>query len=243
MLEKNRKLKSILIIYKMVVKFLEFEEVTEGALNDDLEIINGDLPPKIEDLTETPFIQTPKRKPAFKPPPPKTQEIVEEVEDEVTEHIQEVKKIKPKKPLSEKQKAHLEKMRLKKANKKKEQIEKTMEKRDIVSKVEKKMEKPKEVTEEEILDMDKKEFDKWIKYMDRFEKMVDAMEKQKEREAEKIRKEEAIIEARIRKKIEMENKKRSNEKHDIPDYSDINNNPLLENKENDYGEYSGMFGY
>ena len=227
----------------MVVKFLEFEEVNEGALNDDLEIINGDLPPIGEDLTETPFIQTPKRKPAFKPPPPKTQEIVEEVEDEVEEHIPTIKKIKPKKPLSEKQKAHLEKMRLKKANKKKDQIEKTMEKSDIVSKVEKKMEKPKEVTEEEILDMDKKEFDKWIKYMDRFEKMVEAMEKQKERENEKIRKEEAILEARIRKKIEMENRKRSNEKHAVPDYTEINNTPVLENKENDYGEFSNMFGY
>ena len=228
----------------MVVKFLEFEEVNEGALNDDLEIINGDLPPVSEDLTETPFIQTPKRKPAFKPPPPKTQEIVA---DEEEEHIdiaeQKIKKIKPKKPLSEKQKAHLEKMRLKKANKKKDQIEKTMEKSDIVSKVEKKMEAPKEHTEEEILDMDKKEFDKWIKYMDRFEKMVEAMEKQKERENEKIRKEEAIIEARIRKKIEMENRKRSNEKHAVPDYTEINNTPVLENKENDYGLYSSMFGY
>ena len=225
----------------MVVKFLEFEEVNEGALNDDLEIINGDLPPVSEDLTETPFIQTPKRQPAFKPPPPNTEEIVEEVEDEEEEHIQEVKKIKAKKPLSEKQKAHLEKMRLKKANKKKEQIEKTMEKSDIVSKV--KMEVPKELSEEEILDMDKKEFNKWIKYMDRFEKMVDAMEKQKQREVEKIRKEEEILEARIRKKIEMENKQRSNKKHDIPDYSNINNNPALENKENEYGEYSSFFGY
>jgi len=228
----------------MVVKFLEFEEVNEGALNDDLEIINGDLPPVSEDLTETPFIQTPKRKPAFKPPPPNTEEIVEEKEEEHIDIVeQKIKKIKPKKPLSEKQKAHLEKMRLKKANKKKEQIEKTMEKRDIVSKVEKKMEAPKELTEEEILDMDKKEFNKWIKYMDRFEKMVDAMEKQKQREVEKIRKEEEILEARIRKKIEMENKQRSNKKHDIPDYSNINNNPVLENKENEYGEYSSFFGY
>ena len=137
----------------------------------------------------------------------------------------------------------LEKMRLKKANKKKEQIEKTMEKSDIVSKVEKKMEAPKELSEEEILDMDKKEFNKWIKYMDRFEKMVEAMEKQKEREAEKVRKQEELIEAKIRKKIEMENKKRSNEKHSVPDYSNINNNPVLENKENDYGEYSSFFGY
>ncbi len=232
----------------MVVKFLEFEEVNEGALNDDLEIINGDLPPQVENLSETPFIQTPKRKPAFKPPPPNTEEIVA---DEEEEHIdiaeQKIKKIKPKKPLSEKQKAHLEKMRLKKANKKKEQIEKTMEKSDIVSKVEKKMEKSinevTELSEEEILDMDKKEFNKWIKYMDRFEKMVEAMEKQKEREAEKVRKQEELIEAKIRKKIEMENKKRSNEKHSVPDYSDINNNPVLENKENDYGEFSNMFGY
>ena len=226
----------------MVVKFLEFEEVNEGALNDDLEIINGDLPPQVENLTETPFIQTPKRKPAFKPPPPQTIATQKEIVEE-EEHIQEVKKIKPKKPLSEKQKAHLEKMRLKKANKKKEQIEKTMEKRDIVSKVEKKMEVPIEHSEEEILDMDKKEFDKWIKYMDRFEKMVEAMEKQKEREQEKVRQQEAVIEAKIRKKIEMENKQRSNEKHSTPDYTDINNIPVLENKENDYGEFSNMFGY
>ena len=230
----------------MVVKFLEFEEVTEGALNDDLEIINGDLPPKLEDLSETPFIQTPKRKPAFKPPPIATHAEGTDtiaVSEAIEDKVQEVKKIKPKKPLSEKQKAHLEKMRLKKANKKKQQIEKTMEKSDIVSKVEKKMEAPKELSEEEILDMDKKEFNKWIKYMDRFEKMVEAMEKQKERENEKIRKQEEVIEAKIRKKIEMENKKRSNEKHSVPDYSEINNNPVLENKENEYGEFSSFFGY
>ena len=105
------------------------------------------------------------------------------------------------------------------------------------------MEAPVEHTEEEILDMDSKEFNKWIKYMDRFEKMVEAMEKQKEREAEKIRKQEEIVEAKIRKKIELENKQRSNQKHSTPDYSNINTAPVLENKENDYGEFSNMFGY
>mgnify|MGYP003673902702 FL=1 len=223
----------------MVVKFLEFEEINEGELNDDLEIINGDLPAIGEDLSETPFIKAPQRKKTFKPPPPKTEEIVEDEEP----HIQEVKKIKPKKPLSEKQKAHLEKMRLKKANKKKDQIEKKLEKSDIVTKVEKKMEIPKDFSEEEILDMDKKEFDKWIKYMDRFEKMVEAMEKQKQRELEKIRKEEEIIERRIRRKIAEEDKQRNNKKHNIPDYSNIKKAPVLENKKNDYGEYSSMFGY
>ena len=177
MLEKNRKINfyfKIISKIKMVVKFLEFEEVTEGDLNDDLAIINADLPPAVENLDDNPFIQTPKRQPAFKPPPPQT-EAEAPVEEEPVEEIT-VKKIKAKKPLSEKQKAHLEKMRLKKANKKKDQIEKKMEKTDIVSKVEQKIQAPIK-TDEEILDMDKKEFDKWIKHMDRFEKMVEAMRK------------------------------------------------------------------
>ncbi len=226
----------------MVVKFLEFEEVNEGDLNDDLAIINADLPPAPENLTETPFIQTPKRQPAFKPPPPQVEAEapVEEVEAPVEEAP--VKKIKAKKPLSEKQKAHLEKMRLRKANKKQTQIEKKLEKTDIVSKVENKVEAPIK-TDEEILDMDKKEFDKWIKHMDRFEKMVEALERQKQKEQEKVRKQEELIEARIRKKIELENKERSNKKHSIPDYSNITNTPVLEHKENDYGIYSNMFGY
>lgn len=224
----------------MVVKFLEFEEVTEGDLNDDLAIINADLPPAVENLDDNPFIQTPKRQPAFKPPPPQT-EAEAPVEEEPVEEIT-VKKIKAKKPLSEKQKAHLEKMRLKKANKKKDQIEKKMEKTDIVSKVEQKIQAPIK-TDEEILDMDKKEFDKWIKHMDRFEKMVEAMEKQREREQEKVRNQEAIIEARIRKKIEKESRERSNQKHSVPDYSNITNTTVLEHKENDYGEFSSMFGY
>ena len=224
----------------MVVKFLEFEEVTEGDLNDDLAIINADLAPAPENLDDNPFIQTPKRQPAFKPPPPQV-EAEAPVEEAPVEETP-VKKIKAKKPLSEKQKAHLEKMRLKKANKKKDQIEKKLEKTDIVSKVEHKVEAPIK-TDEEILDMDKKEFDKWIKHMDRFEKMVEALERQKQKEQEKVRNQEAIIEARIRKKIEKESRERSNQKHSVPDYSNITNTTVLEHKENDYGEFSSMFGY
>jgi hypothetical protein len=252
----------------MPLGFLQFDEEPEGIskqLDEDLKIINEDEPPAPEVINpnESPFITEPKRKPAFKPPPIASQKEVEEnVEVDISEAIVEKpnkakqpKAIKSKKPLSEKQKAHLEKMRLKRVEKKKAQLEKRMEKSDIVAKAEKKMDKPinevTEMTEEEIMEMDKKEFDKWLKYMDKFERMMNAIQKEEERKLEKLKKQEEArikkemeLEKKIREKIEREMKEKENKKYNKPDYSNIvNTQPILEQTTNDYGEFSNMFGY
>tara|TARA_R110000824_G_scaffold250017_4_gene438853 strand:- start:291 stop:650 length:360 start_codon:yes stop_codon:yes gene_type:complete len=114
----------------MPLGFLQFDNEPEGIskqLDEDLKIINGDLPPPPEVINPSvsPFVTEPKRKPAFKPPP--VNEDIEEVSDyKSSDELipPKTKPIKSKKPLSEKQKAHLEKMRLKRVEKKKTQIEK-----------------------------------------------------------------------------------------------------------------------
>lgn len=250
----------------MPLKFLEFDnpEEEQKELEADLAIINEDIKePVIEDLNQSPFIKEPKRikKETFKPPPPKKEDIQKEMEsadmefDEEKKRIvdkaeqpkpppKKVKTLKPKKPLTEKQKAHLENMRLKRAEKQKAKLEQQMDKTDIVAKVEKKMQKPVEYSEEEIKEMEKEEFDNWLKQMDKFNKMMEAIEKEKMRKAEAERKKEAEIEARIRKKIELENKQRQGQviRKNKPQPSQ-NLPPILQQQENEYGEYAYMFGF
>ena len=212
-------------------------------------------------MNQSPFIKEPKRikKETFKPPPPNKEDIEKEVNvkksinedmhfDEEKKRLIEkpapkVKALKPKRPLTEKQKAHLENMRLKRAEKQKAKLEKQMEKTDIVTKAEKKMEKPVEYTDEEIKEMEKAEFDQWIKHMDKFNRMVEAVEREKMRKLQEQQKKEAEIEARIRKKIEMENKQRNGQvpkKQGVPSQ---NLPPILQQQENEYGEYAHMFGF
>ena len=240
----------------MPLGFLQFDDEPEGIskqLDEDLKIINGDLPPVPEVINPSvsPFVTEPKRKPAFKPMPLNSEVLKEPNQSEDIEDIPKTKSIKSKKPLSEKQKAHLEKMRLKRAEKKKTQIEKKMEKSDIVTKIDKTNNIPViEISEEELLDMDKKEFEKWIKNMDKFEKMMNAMEKEKQREMEKLLKleekekqKELDLENKIRQKIKREQKEEQDVKYNKPTYQNISTQPILQQPTNEYGEYSNMFGY
>lgn len=241
----------------MPLKFLEFDnpEEEQKELEADLSIINqNEKEPVVEDLNQSPFIQEPKRvkKETFKPPPPNKEDIQKEIEiakeqqaeqTEKPQAKQSVKALKPKKPLTEKQKAHLENMRLKRAEKQKAKLEKQMEKTDIVTKVEKKMEKPVEYTDEEIKDMEKAEFDLWIKHMDKFNKMMEAVQKEKMRKLQEQQRKEAELEAKIRKKIELENKQRNGQsiqKRVVPTQELP---PILQQQENEYGDYAHMFGY
>ena len=165
--------------YIMPLGFLQFDNEPEGIskqLDEDLKIINGDLPPPPEVINPSvsPFVTEPKRKPAFKPPP-------------VNEDIEEVSK---------------------------------------------------------------KEFEKWIKNMDKFEKMMIAMEKEKQREMEKLLKveqkekqKELDLENKIRQKIKREQKQEQDVKYNKPTYQNISTQPILQQPTNDYGEYSNMFGY
>lgn len=229
-----------------MVKFIEFDETEDisADLDNDLKIINEDLPPKGEDLKTSPFIQKPARikKTAFKPAPPVQEDI--EADLTVKQEIEsdklndtpalKVKSIKPKKPLTEKQLANLEKMRMKKIEKAQQKVEKTMLKTDIT----KNIEKPKEYSQEEVMEMEQVEFENWMKYMDKFDKMMKAIQKDKEREALEVAKKEKELEDKIRKKIEMENQQRNNITPKVPEA----NVPILQQPQ-DFGSYSSMFGY
>ena len=78
-----------------------------------------------------------------------------------------------------------------------------------------------------------------MKYMDKFDKMMKAIQKDKERQALEIRTKEEEIENRIRKKIEMENQQRNN----VSPKTQEANVPILQQPVLDYGSYSNMFGY
>lgn len=244
-----------------MVKLIEFEEdlpVSEEMV-EDLRVINADLPPKPETLTDSPFNKIPAKKkkaPVFKPPPPVVETtntepslelIAESPEPPIyiaplspppqPENVNEnVKKIKPKRPLTEKQKSHLERIRKKKVEKAQAKIQKTIEKNDIV----KTPEQPTPISEEEIMDMEKDEFENWLKYMDKFDKMCKSIAAENQRKADEINKKEKEIEDRIRKKIELENRQRQNINKPIYEEN------ILEQQappQTDYGQYSGMFGY
>ena len=220
----------------MPVGLLAFDDPQNETLElkQDLDTINGDVREEqvvADDLKGSPFAVEPKRQPALIPPPP------EAVEEEIMETV---KPIKPKKPLSEKQKAHLARMRQRKADNKKKKIEKQLEKTDIVKEVEKKMPVPAMPTPDEIDEMDKNEFEVWLKYMDRFDRISKAIEKDKQRKMDAEQKKEKDIEDRIRKKMEAEYQQRSGHKapqqqQPVPE--------LINQPQNPFGEYSNMFGY
>jgi len=221
----------------MPVGLLAFDDPQNESLElkQDLDTINGDVREEqvvADDLKGSPFVVEPKRQPALIPPPPVAEE--EEVQEQT------VKPIKPKKPLSEKQKAHLARMRQRKADNKKKKIEKQLEKTDIVKEVEKKMPVPAMPTPDEIEEMDKQEFEVWLKYMDRFDRITKAIEKDKQRKLDAEQKKEKEIEDRIRKKMEAEYRQRSGHKaptqqQPVPE--------LINQAQNPFGEYSNMFGY
>ncbi len=227
-----------------MVKFIEFDETNDisSDLDADLKVINDDIPPPAEDLKSSPFIKQPARikKQAFKPEPPKQEDIDADLEikkdlDNSQSQLK-VKSIKPKKPLTEKQLANLEKMRMKKMEKAQQKVEKTMAKNDITKTH---IEAPKEYTQEELMEMENSEFEQWMKYMDKFDKMMKAIQKDKERQALEVAEKEKAIEDRIRKKIEMENQQRNN----ITPKRQEANVPILQQPAQDFGTYSSMFGY
>ena len=227
-----------------MVKLIEFEEevdVSPDLVDDMKTIMGGDVPKmeSVDDLKGSPFIQEPARKKAFKPPPPQPQEKIEEFVEHVEQQVK-VKPIKPKKQLSEKQKAHLEKMRLKKMEKAKAKVEKIQDKIDITKSVTQTIEEPPQPSEQELMDMEGKEFDKWLKYMDKFEKMLQAVKKEEARKQADIMKKEKEIEDRIRKKIELENQQRQGIQMKVQETPQAT---MLQKPTEDYGEFANYFGY
>ena len=177
----------------MPIDFPTFDiDTVSDDIKPDLDIVNSELE-IVEPKKINPFLVEPTRK-AYKPKPPSEQK---ELNDKIIREDKQVEKIKPKKQLSEKQKKHLENMRLKRAKKKidkvKEDIMKTDTKQEFI-----------EPTEEELAEMEKSEFDNWLKNMDKFERLMKKMEIEKQKKLEEERKREEALEAKYRKKFEME---------------------------------------
>ncbi len=144
--------------------------------------------------------------------------------------------MKPKKALTEKQKAHLELMRTKKVEKAQAKVNKTLQKNNIVREAQ-----PIAPTEEEMRTMESDEFEAFLKNMDRFDKMVKAVKKEEERKQHEIAQKEKEMEDRIRKKIQLEN----NQKQNISTPSvPLTSIPVIQQpQEQSFGMYSNMFGY
>ena len=227
----------------MPVKFPEFDiDTVPEDTAEDLKIIDNDVD-DIEDTPvvqkkDSPFITPPTKKKVFKPPPvSETKEIHDRVvqEDKIIEKEQ--KRERKKKQLSEKQRAHLERMRLKKAAKKMEKVKETIQSTDNNISIP----EYKEPTPEELADMEKKEFDDWLKHMSKFEKMVKLMNAQKQKEAMAKAKKEAEMEAKYRKKFEAELKAKQQSKPKPILKQPVNFNPLQQQQENN--PYDSYFSF
>ena len=206
------------------------EEIQED-IKEDLAVLNEG----IEDLKASPFVTAPSqrngsKKEVFKPPPPQEQEREEQEEQEPCEAAETPpprKKTARKKELSEKQKAHLAKMRQKKIDKANGNL------------IDKGGEGRIEKTPQELEYMEAKEFDKWLSNMERFEKLIIKKRNAEAKQREIEDKKEAELEARIRKKIALENKQKQGIREPAPQAPQI----LQQQGGGDFGEYSSLFGY
>jgi hypothetical protein len=222
----------------MPVEFPAFDlDSISEDIKSDLEIIESETLNEPIEKTN-PFINKPSKKKVFKPPTPSEQEdlnVKVKVEDKQAEHIK--PKLKPKRALSEKQKAHLEKMRLKKANNKLDKIKENIISNDTINN------EFQEPTEEEILDMEKSEFDSWLKNMDKFEKILQKMEQKKLKEQALKEKHEKEQEQKYFKKFQEQQKlKQQQQQTPKPQIA----KPLpqldpLKQKQNDY--YDSFFTF
>ena len=204
------------------------EEIQED-IKEDLAVLNEG----IEDLKASPFVTAPSRnkKEVFKPPPPQEQEQEREEQEqepcEAAETPPPRKKTARKKELSEKQKAHLAKMRQKKIDKANGNL------------IDKGGEGRIEKTPQDLEYMEAKEFDKWLSNMERFEKLIIKKRNAEAKQREIEEKKEAELEARIRKKIALENKQKQGIREPAPQAPQI----LQQQGGGDFGEYSSLFGY
>ena len=209
----------------MVLDLINIPDEIAEDIKEDLAVLNDD---KLEDLKGSPFAVQPKRNVAFKPPPPS-------VETEEESEEPQVKPKRKKKQLSDKQKAHLARMRAKKASKAQAKVEKVIEKApEVVQEIS--APQPNEITEEELEYMEAEEFNMWLKNMDKFEKLIKKQQEIKRKQEEKMRKEEEAVEARVRAKLEKEYRQSQGIRQKIPE-------PETLNKKEDFGDYASYFGY
>ena len=188
------------------------------------------------------FNEKPKKAQKFKPPqkdlsvaPPVEPEPepepvhYEEPDSPEPQYVTEPVK-KTKKPISEKQRLHLEKMRQKRAENRAKSGKPTAYKNTSASQ----FQPPQPVDEDA-------EFSNWLKNYEKFDKVLSAREEKERKQREEEERKEAEIEARIRKKIEEENKQRMGQS--TTPKPQTTNVPVLQQQENRFGQYSSMFGY
>tara|TARA_R110000850_G_scaffold213666_1_gene339685 strand:+ start:74 stop:760 length:687 start_codon:yes stop_codon:yes gene_type:complete len=225
----------------MPVKFPEFDmsefENEESTIAHDLDIVNNDTIEK-----SSPFVNAPTKKKVYKPLPPNQEvDLEERVFKENKEIEKEQKKERKKKTLSEKQKKHLETMRLKKAQKKIDSL-----KEKIVSTTDERVPVFQEPTPDELADMEKSEFDTWLKNMSKFENVMKKMEHEKQKKLQAQQKQEQALEQKYRKKFELEQQaKHAHQKKIRPQKTGtiaqpdqpINFNPLQQQETNPYDKY------
>ena len=186
------------------------------------------------------FNEKPKKAQKFKPPqkdlsvaPPVEPEPepepveYEEPQSPEPEYVSEPVK-KTKKPISEKQRLHLEKMRQKRAENRAKQ-KPTAYKNTSASQF-----------QAPAMDEDQ-EFARWLKNYEKMDAVLTAREEKERKQREEEERKEAEIEARIRKKIEEENKQRMGQS--TTSKPQTTNVPVLQQQENRFGQYSSMFGY
>jgi len=206
------------------------EEIQED-IKEDLAVLNEG----IEDLKASPFVKKPTRakKEVFKPPPPQEQEEAATEKDEEEDDTEKEdtppprKKTARKKELSEKQKAHLAKMRQKKIDKANGNL------------IDKGGQGIIEKNPQELEYMEAKEFDKWLSNMEKFEKLIIKKRNAEAKQRAIEEKKEAELEAKIRKKIALENKQKQGIREPAPQAPQI----LQQPQSGDFGEYGNMFGY
>ena len=136
---------------------------------------------------------------------------------------------KTKKPISEKQRLHLEKMRQKRAENRAKSGKPTAYKNTSSSQF-----------QAPPVDEDA-EFSRWLKNYEKMDAVLTAREEKERKKREEEERKEAEIEARIRKKIEEESKQRLGQT--TTPKPQTSNVPVLQQQESRFGQYSSMFGY
>ncbi len=138
---------------------------------------------------------------------------------------------KTKKPISDKQRAHLERMRQKRAENRAKQ-KPTAYKNTSASQFQ-----PPQPADEDA------EFSNWLKNYEKFDKVLSAREEKEKKKREEEERKEREIEERIRKKIEEENRQALGQHRQSKPIQTSNVPMLQQQQESRFGQYSNFFGY
>lgn len=232
------------------------EEVKELA--DDLRVINGDEPLK-EDLSADPFDRSNVTNRKVEPLKPKKRVATEKQKNSLAK-AREVARQKR----AEKKKAELEKIKQRENPQPQQQapqVQLEVKGEEVVAQkmeslkernekiIEKKEEKLNDFVEqtgfdenEEYENMDEIEFNLWLKNFDKFKKMMDAVEKEKERQRIKEEEKEKQLREKYFKMFKEQEQTPIKHSQPQPPVKQSQYEPqLLDAEQPDYGEFSNYF--